>query len=169
MDKYINQSINARKGAFAASFEIDAEAQGKIDALFAEIEKLGANCKDVGEFETEFAESPLNQQYLDLFTEIAKKGVAKGIVKGAESAGDLVADETKDATENMIKGAAVGVAQSVAEQAFQNVVPTTRAAAHQKAYDAVRDVPVLDDVIDVAEKASYVAHLGKLFKKKKDK
>lgn len=147
MDKYINQSINARKEAFAASFEIDAEAQGKIDALFAEIEKLGANCKDVGEFETEFAESPLNKQYLDLFTEIAKKGVANGIVKGA----------------------AVGVAQSVAEQAFQNVVPTTRAAAHQKAYDAVRDVPVLDDVIDVAEKASYVAHLGKLFKKKKDK
>ena len=147
MDKYINQSINARKEAFVASFEIDAEAQGKIDALFAEIEKLGANCKDVGEFETEFAESPLNQQYLDLFTEIAKKGVVKGIVKGA----------------------AVGVAQSVAEQAFQNVVPTTRAAAHQKAYDAVRDVQVLDDVIDVAEKASYAAHLGKLFKKKKDK
>ena len=31
MDKYINQSITARREAFGANFEIDAEAQGKID------------------------------------------------------------------------------------------------------------------------------------------
>ena len=43
----------------------------------------------------------------------------------------------------------------------------TRAAAHQKAYDAARSVPGLGDAIDIAEKASYAAHLGKLFKKKK--
>ena len=41
------------------------------------------------------------------------------------------------------------------------------AAVHQKAYDAVRDIPGLGDAIDIAEKASYAAHLGKLFKKKK--
>lgn len=168
MDKYINQSITARRGAFGANFEIDAEAQGKIDALFAEIEKLGAKCKDVGEFETEFAKSPLNQRYLDLFTEIATKGVAKNTAKGAGSADDLVTDAKKDATASVVKGAAVGVAQSAAEQALQNAVPTTRAAVHQKAYDAARSVPGLGDAIDIAEKASYAAHLGKLFRKKKN-
>ena len=168
MDEYINQSITVRREAFGASFVIDAEAQGKIDALFAEIEKLGAKCKDVGEFETEFAKSPLNQRYLDLFTEIATKGVTKNTVKGAESKNDLAADAKKDATVSVVKGAAVGVAQSTAEQALQNAVPTTRAAVHQKAYDAARSVPGLGDAIDIAEKASYAAHLGKLFRKNKN-
>ena len=148
MDRYITQSITARKEAFGANFEIDAEAHGKIDALFVEIEKLGAKCKDVGEFEMEFAKSPLNQRYLDLFTEIATKRVTKNTAKGAGFANDLAADAKKDATAsvvkgvavgvaqsatkaataNAMKGAAVGVAQSVAEQALQNAVPTTRSA-----------------------------------------
>lgn len=146
MDKYIRQSIDSRKNAFSASYEIDVKAQKKIDALFSEIEKLGAKCKDVGEFETEFAKSPLNQKYLDLFTEIATKG----------------------ATENAVKGAAVGAVQSVAEQAINEVVPT-RATVHQKVSDEVRNIPVVGDAIDLSQKASYAAHLGKLFGKKKKK
>ena len=168
MDKYINQSITVRREAFGANFEIDAEAQGKIDALFADIEKLGAKCKDAGEFEAEFAKSPLNQRYLDLFTEIATKGVAKNTAKGAGSAEDLAVDAKKDTTASVVKGAAMGAAQSVTEQALQNAVPTTRAAVHQEAYDAARSVPGLGDAIDIAEKASYAAHFGKLFRKKKN-
>lgn len=145
MDKLIKQSIDARKAAYSNSFEIDAKVQKKIDELFVEIEKLGEKCKDAGEFEAEFQKSPLNQEYMDLFTEIATKG----------------------ATKNVIKGAAAGALQSTAEQALGNVVPT-RAAIHQKAYDEVRKVPGLGNAIDAAEKASYVGHLAKLFKKKKD-
>ena len=146
MDDNIRKSIDARRDAFLASFVVDAGMQKKIDALFSEIEKFGAKCKDVGEFETEFAKSPLNQEYLDLFTEIATKGAAKTAVKGA----------------------AVGAVQSAAEQALQNAVPT-RAAVHQKASDIARDVPVLGDAIDIGEKASYIGHLGKMFGKKKNK
>ena len=100
--------------------------------------------KAVGEFEAEFQKSPLNQKYMDLFTEIATKG----------------------AKANAAKGAAAGAIESAIDQAVNNVVPT-RAAIHQKAYDAARDVPVLGDAIDIAEKASYLGHFGKLFKKKK--
>ena len=144
MDEYIKQSIDARRNAFSASFEISAKMQEKIDALFAEIEKLGAKCKDVGEFEAEFSKSPLNQKYMDMFTEIATGATAKTVAKGA----------------------AVGAVQSAAEQALRNVVPT-RAAVHQKAYDEVRKVPGVGSAIDVAEKASYGAHLAKLFGRKK--
>ena len=144
MDKIIRQSIDARKAAYANSFEIDAEMQKKIDALFSEIEKLGEKCKDAGEFEAEFSKSPLNQKYMDLFTEIA----------------------TKSVTKNAVKGAAVGAVQSVAEQALRNVVPT-RAAVHQKAYDEVRKIPGVGDAIDISEKASYASHLVKLFKRNK--
>lgn len=145
MDKLIKQSIDARKAAYANSFEIDAETQKKIDALFVEIEKLGEKCKDVGEFEAEFSKSPLSQKYMDLFTEIA----------------------TKNATKNAAKGSAVGAMQSAAEQALKNAAPT-RAAVPQKVYDEARKVPGLGSAINVAEKASYLGHLAKIFKKKKD-
>lgn len=145
MDKYIKQSIDVRKAAYANSFEVDAGMQKKIDALFVEIEKLGEKCKDASEFEAEFQKSPLNQKYMDLFTEIAT-----------------------GATKNAVKGAAVGAVQSAAEQAINEVVPT-RAAVHQKVADSVRGIPGVGDAIDIGEKASYAAHLGKLFgKKKKD-
>ena len=73
----IKQSIDSRRDAIKASFEVDAGVQKKIDALFNEIEKLGEKCKDAGEFEVEFAKSPLNQEYLDLFTEIATQSAAE--------------------------------------------------------------------------------------------
>ena len=143
MDKMIKQSIDTRREAFSASFEVDAGAQKKIDALFNEIEKLGEKCKDMGEFEAEFSKSPLNQKYLDLFTEIA----------------------TNSATKTAVKCAVAGAVQSAAEQAIHKVVPT-RAAVHQKASDALRSVPVVGDAIDAGQKASYLGHLTKLFKKK---
>lgn len=159
MDKVIKQSIDARKNAFSASYKVDAEMQKKIDALFAEIDKLGEKSKDAGEFEAEFQKSPLNQQYLDLFTEIATKCAPNTVAPKVDTSG---------IGKTIAGGVAAGVAQSVAEQAFQNAVPTTRAAVHQKAYDAARSVPGLGDAIDIAEKASYAAHLGKLFRKKKN-
>lgn len=159
MDKYVKQSIDARKGALSASYKIDAGMQKKVDALFSEIEKLGAKCKDVGEFEAEFAKSPLNQQYLDLFTEVATTSTAKSAAPKVSKAeiGKMVAG-----------GTAAGVAESAMDQAINEVVPT-RASVHQKASDVVRDIPVVGDAIDIGQKASYAAHLGKLFGKRKKK
>ena len=77
MDKYIKLSIDSRKNAISATYDVDTEMNKKIDKLFDKIEKIGTNCKDVGDFEAKFAASPLNQQYLDLFTEIATSGQAK--------------------------------------------------------------------------------------------
>lgn len=143
MNQYIKNSIDARRNALSAAYEIPASMQKKVDSLFKDIEELGKKCKDVGEFETEFAKSPLNQQYLDLFTEIAKSSVAKTVAKGA----------------------AIGVAESMADQAIRTVLPT-RAAVHQKASNEMRSIPVVGDAIDIGQKAGYAAHLGKLFKKK---
>lgn len=157
MDKFVKQSIDARKSALSASYEIDAGAQKKIDALFSEIEELGAKSKDASEFEAEFQKSPLNQKYLDLFTEIASTCKAKAAAPAVDTSGigKMVAE-----------GTAAGVAESALDQAIDNVVPT-RAAVHQKAYDEVRKVPGLGNAIDIGEKASYAAHIGSLFKKKK--
>ncbi len=144
MDQYIKNSIDARRNALSASYSIPTSMQKKVDNLFKDIEELGKKCKDVSEFEAEFAKSQLNQQYLDLFTEIAKSSVAKAVAKGA----------------------AIDVAESMANQAIRTVLPT-RAAVHQKASDEMRSIPVVGDAIDIGQKASYAAHIGKLFRKKK--
>ena len=157
MDKLIKQSIDARKNAFSTSYKVDAEMQKKIDALFAEIDKLGEKCKDVGEFETEFQKSPLNQKYLDLFTEIATKCMPNTAAPKVDTSG---------IGKTIAGGVAGGALESVADDALRKVVPT-RAAVHQKAYDEVRKIPGVGDAIDVAEKAGYGVHLAKLFGKKK--
>lgn len=147
MNEQVKVSIDARKNAFN-SFELSDEHKKEIDKLFVEIEKLGSSCKDAGEFENKFAASPLNQQYMDMFTKIATDGAKSNTVKSV--AGGMVAGATEGAVRNAI-GAKV---------------PTTRAAVHQKAYDAARDIPVVGDAIDIGQKASYIKHLGGLFKKK---
>ena len=157
MDKLIKQSIDARKNAFSASYKIDAEMQKRVDALFADINKLGEKCKDAGEFETEFQKSPLNQKYLDLFTEIATKCAPNAAAPEVD---------TSNIGKAIAGGVAAGALESVADDALSKAVPT-RAAVHQKAYDEVRKIPGVGDAIDVAEKASYGAHLSKLFGRKK--
>lgn len=159
MDEYIKQSIEGRKNAIGATYEVGIEMQKKIDTLFGEIEKLGAKCKDVGDFEAQFAASSLNQKYLDLFTEVATNSQVK-VAASKVSKSEI--------SKMVATGTAVGVAESALEQAIDNVVPT-RAAVNQEVTDAVRKTPVLGDVMDVAEKAGYVAHLGKLFGKKRKK
>lgn len=162
MDKYIKQSIEGRKNAIGATYEVSAEMQKKIDALFSEIEKLGVECKDVGDFETKFATSPLNQKYLDLFTEVATSSKAKT---------ETPKVSTSEVGKMVTKGTAVGVAESALDQAVDNVIPT-RAAVNQGITDVARKMPVIGDAIDIGQKASYAMHIGKIFgsrkKKKKD-
>ena len=152
MDEYI-------KNALSASYTINSSQQKSIDSLFQKIEDLGNKCQDVGEFEAKFAASPLNQQYLDLFTSIATNSQAKASAPQTSKSkiGEMVAG-----------GTALGIAESAADQAINTVLPT-RAAVHQKASDTVRNVPVLGDVVDAGQKASYMAHLGKLFHSRKKK
>ncbi len=150
MDEYIKQSINARRNAIEANLKLDAEGKKKVAELFDEIKKLGAKCKDVGEFETEFSKSPLNQKYTELFTELATKAANTGATVAKSVAGGIVS----------------GVADKAMSEVKNSVLPT-RAAVHQKVSDAARSVPVLGDAIDAGQKASYLGHLGKLFGKKK--
>ena len=111
MDQYIKQSIQSRKEAIFNAYEVGADGKKKIEALFTEIEKLGEKCKDVGEFESEFASSPLNQKYLDLFTEIATSTPAKG------SAGAKAGVDGESKGKTIGKMVAGGVAAGVADRA----------------------------------------------------
>lgn len=71
MDQFIKNSIDARYNAFTSSYVINDDLKKKIDDLFKKINKLGEESKDVMDFENKFASSPLNNEYTNLFTEIA--------------------------------------------------------------------------------------------------
>ena len=86
---------------------------------------------------------------MDLFTELATKVAGVGATVAKSGAG----------------GSGGGVADRALNEAKNAVLPT-RAAVHQKVSDEVRSVPVVGDLVDAGQKASYLGHLGKLFKKK---
>lgn len=158
MDEYVKQSIDARKNAIFAAYKVDDAMNKKIESLFAEIEKLGKEAKNSADFEAKFAASPLNQKYLDLFTEVAtnsQPATAPNVEK--PKIGKTIAG-----------GVAAGVAESALDDVTRRVVPT-RAAVHQKAYDAARDIPGVSTALDINQKAGYAMHIGKLFRKKDKK
>lgn len=142
MDQCVKASIDARKNAFS-SYELNDAQKKEIDDLFVEIEKLGKTAKDAGDFETKFQASPLNQQYMDMFTKIAT---------------DAAASDT-------MKNMAIGTAASAADSAIRNAVganiPTTRAAVQQKAYDAARDIPGVGEALNIKQHVDFFSRFKK--------
>ena len=74
MNDLVKNSIDSRKTAILNSYDItDQTLLGKIEDLFNRINELGDGCSEIMDFENKFAASELNQEYIQLFTEIATK------------------------------------------------------------------------------------------------
>ena len=142
MDPTIKASIDARKNAFGR-YNLNDTQKKEIDDLFIKIEELGKTAKDAGDFETKFQASPLNQQYMDMFTKIA--------TDSAKS----------DAAKSMVAGTAVSAAESALRGAVGANIPTTRAAVHQKAYDAARDIPGVGDALNIKQHVDFFSRFKK--------
>lgn len=93
MDESIKNSIKARYDAFEISYELTSDMKKEIDDLFDQIEEFGKTCKDAMDFETKFSSSPLNQEYVNMFTKVAKKCKVKGLDINDESNAKRVAEE----------------------------------------------------------------------------
>ncbi len=73
MDEIVKTSIKGRYDSFFNAYEIkDSKLKKEIDDLFKEINALGETVQNSAEFETKFQSSPLNTEYINLFTKIAK-------------------------------------------------------------------------------------------------
>ena len=105
MEEYTKQSIDARYDAFFNAYEInDDYIKDDIEDLFKRIREFGESCKDIGEFEQKFASSPLNQEYIDLFTEVAtkcdRKEYAAPVFNEQEHTEQMIMDNTKHMVED---------------------------------------------------------------------
>ncbi len=72
MDSIVKQSIDGRRMAFSSAYKLTDVYKKKVDELFKRIEEFGEGCSDAMDFETKFATSPLNKEYMDLFTEVSQ-------------------------------------------------------------------------------------------------
>ena len=153
MNDLVKTSIDSRKNAILNSYNIiDQSMIEKLENLFKRIYEFGENCADTMDFESKFASSELNQEYIQLFTEIATK--YPQIVKQR--------DENRH-----IKSDAEYVADEVASEIryqTRNATEPIRRQMRQEAYDATRNMPVIGDILTVKQHVDFFSR----FKKKKD-
>lgn len=138
MDEIVKSCIESRKNAIVNAYTLNDSQKKEVDDLFVEIEKLGLESTDAGDFEAKFANSPLNSRYMDLFTKIA-----------TESA-------KSDTTSSIATGVAKGVAESTIRNAVGASIPTTRAAVHQEVYDKARDIPGVGEALGIKQHLDFL-------------
>ena len=154
MNNLVKNSIESRKNAIFNAYDIvDESMVEKINNLFGRINELGEECCDLMDFENRFAASQLNQEYIQLFTEIAINCSQK--VRESSENADIKSDE-----EYVLED----LASEVRYQADDLTMPVRR-KVRQEAYDAARDMPVIGDIMYVKQ---HVDLLGRFRKKKKD-
>lgn len=152
MDNIVKTSIDGRKSAFFSAYEIkDENLIKEIDELFNKIYEFGEGCSNSTEFETSFATSPLNTEYINLFTKVA------------QSCSPIVREEVPvnvKSDEEILKEEIESEARYRAKEA---TLPARR-IAREAATRAARNTPVVGDLMQ----AKQTFDLFSRFRKRKD-
>ena len=128
MDDNIRISIDSKKNAILNTYYIDNnEIDNKIEDLFKRIEEFASTCSDIQDFETKFATSPLNQEYTNIFTEVATKCPLK---------------ITED---NPIQES------SSNNELLDDLTHPMKTQLYQKKMDFLRELPVVGDIMEVKQ------------------
>ena len=130
MNEVIKQSIDGRRMAFSSAYELTDVYKKKVDELFKRIEEFGKDCTDAMDFETKFMASPLNKEYMDLFTEVASN--CKYILPPPV--------ETDDGKSN--KEAVMDEVISDAKYIAKDLTMPARRAAREEFDKKMRDTPI---------------------------
>ena len=153
MIEQIKTSIEARKQAFYNAYEIEnSKLKEEIENLFKRIEEYANNFNDLLEFETAFATSDLNNEYIALFTKIATTEKSK--LPEVKEDEDIENEEEKQK----------GVLGMVADEVKEDVKYRVRRKAYTETYDKVRDIPVVGDAMNIKQHVDFFSR----FKKKKE-
>lgn len=139
MNDMVKMSIDGRKNAFFSAYEInDENLINEINDLFKRIEDFGKDCTDSMQFETAFATSPLNTEYINLFTKVAQS--CKPIVR-EETPVNVKSDEEYLKEE----------LESEARYQMREATLPARRIAREAVDKAARRTPILGDVIQAKQ------------------
>jgi hypothetical protein len=146
MNEIVKASINGRKEAFFNAYEInDDEIKAKIEDLFKRINTFGEEHE--ANFEADFLSSPLNQEYIDLFTFVATRCKAKVYESSnnVKSDSDYVKDE---------------IASEIKYQAKEATFPLRR-KVREKVESEMRDLPIIGDAMTVKQHVDFFGRFKK--------
>ena len=154
----IETAIKGRKDAFFTAYDIKNEdTKHEIDVLFEQIEEFGKTCSDYADFETKFATSPLNQEYIALFTKVATTETSK-----LQPVQDAPAD-TESESERLAKEAA-----DDARFAVKEAMSPLRHQAYEARTQALRSTKLVNALFNLNNNLETANHLRKVIGKKDD-
>ncbi len=155
----IKTAIDSRKSAFFSAYYIkDKAILKKIDDLFARIEEFGKTCSDYTDFEAKFAASPLNQEYIALFTEVATGSTSK-----LQPVADVDDSEQISDAEYLAKEAA-----DDARFAVKEAMSPLRHQAYEASTKALRSTKVGDALFNINNHVETVVGVRKNLKDLKE-
>ncbi len=153
MNDLVKTSIDGRKNAIFSAYNVTEQSIiDKINDLFRRINEFGESCVDNMDFETKFATSSLNQEYIGLFTEIAT--TCTPIVRQVEER-QVKSDEEYRKEE---------IQSEIRYQAREATMPVRR-QMHEETLKAARNAPVIGEVLEAKQ---YKDFFGRFKKKKKE-
>lgn len=154
----VETAIKGRKDAFFAAYDIKNEdIKHEIDTLFERINDFGKSCSDYTDFETKFATSPLNQEYIALFTKVATTEKSK-----LQPVADQPADTESD-SERLAREAA-----DDARFAVKEAMSPLRHQAYEARTQALRSTKVGNALFNLNNNIGTAKHLHKVLKHKDD-
>lgn len=146
----IKLCVESRKNVILSSFELTSDLSKQLDELFDKIISLAKSCSDAQDFESKFMSSELNQEYTDLYADIAQsckcKIVQEQNIDDGPSKGEKVLDEVS----------------SDAKYLADDLTMPARRQARMKMESKLRDTP-----LGKVEQARNMFYLFKKFKKPK--
>ncbi len=131
MDETIKNSIKGRYDAFNATYELTDKMRNEVDELFDRIYDFGSKCSDVMDFETKFASSPLNQEYIDMFTKVSQNCKPKEIIHAENNV------ETKSKGQAILEDI-----ESDAKYLADDLTMPARRKAREEMDSKLRDTPL---------------------------
>lgn len=98
MDTGIKESVDLRRKTLDDYYRLPPKAQAEADAVFEQMELLGEQCANRGEFELKLMESPVNAAYNDLFGKFVRYARR---AEGTPSTGEIVATAAADSAKSI--------------------------------------------------------------------
>ena len=155
MNDLVKNSIDSRKNALFNTYNItDQRLIEKIEDLFARINEFGEDCTDNMDFESKFATSQLNQEYIQLFTEIAT--TCKQVVREPQENTNVKSDEERMREE---------MESEIRYQVKDATLPFRR-KVREETFHAALNTPIIGDIIGAKNQIDFFSRFKP--KKKKD-
>lgn len=161
MDFGVKNAINIRKESIFEYYNIkDNAILEEIEEFFKKLSDLGESVEGVMDFESKFANSDLNEKYLDLLKKISLKCTIKEEHKQID---DL---DTKEDLKEDIKEEAKSKLEYLGEKAFINT-----GSAIDKEFgitEKIRKDPIVGNAIGIKNNVEKIISIKNIFKKRRE-